>query len=129
MKNLIKYCLAAFAIFFISSCKKDSSDNSLTGKWKQTEYYISIGGPGSWKAVDKKSNNYIQINIDGTLAGNSYLDYKTYIIKNSTIITFYKADGTYEDFYYTITNKGLTLSPAGPVVCIEGCSDRYIKIK
>lgn len=128
MKSLIKYCLLP-VIIFISSCKKDSTDNSLIGLWRQTEYYISIGGPGSWKAVDKNSYNYLQIKKDGTLAGNNYSDYKTYLIKSSTIITFYKADGTYEDYYYTITDKGLTLSPAGPIVCIEGCSDRYAKVK
>ena len=127
MKSLLKRCLVTLVIFTVS-CKKDSLINSLNGTWKQTEYYMSIGGPGSWKQVDKKSNYYVQINKDGTLAGNSYSDYKTYTIKDSTIVTFYKPDGTFENYYYTITNNVLTLSPAGPIICIEGCGNRFTKI-
>ena len=129
MKSRIKYCLMAL-IVFVCSCKKESSNNALIGKWKLAESYVGTGSGNTdkWMPVDPKSNLDVQFYKDGNLGGNSYPIYKSYSIKDNKIVTFYKPDGTYEDFTYTIANNSLTLSPAGPIFCVEGCAYRYVNV-
>lgn len=116
---------------FVCACKKESNNSSLTGKWKLTATYRGTGSSSTddWKPVDLKTNLYLQFNNNGSLGGNSYYrTYVSYIIKDGQIVTLYKADGVYENYSYRIENNVLTFSMAGPIVCFEGCSDRYVRV-
>ncbi len=124
MKNLIT-TFSITLIILISSCKKDSNNNNLFGKWKETEYYLSIGGPGFWTPVPPQKNSYVQFNSNGSLSGNVFSEYVRYTIKNSSTIILYDKNNMLENYDYTITNGILEMSPIGPDLCIEGCSIRF----
>lgn len=126
MKKLIKI-FSVTLIIFICFCKKDSSNTSLTGKWKETEYYLSIGGPGSWMPFSSNTNYYVQFNSNGSIEGNAFSGYISYTIKDSKTITLYKQDNTIENYSYSIANGILQMSPIGPIVCTEGCGSRFTK--
>jgi hypothetical protein len=52
----------------IAACKKDGSEPSLTGKWKQIEYFNTLP-PGScqcWIANDDIHANKLEFKSDGT---------------------------------------------------------------
>ncbi|MDB5135729.1 MAG: hypothetical protein JWP37_2332 [Mucilaginibacter sp.] len=121
--------LSALVILGTSACKKDSGakgNTTLQGKWKVIGSMISSGGPMYF--VPDNGNHYAQFNTDGTITGSAFPDEVYYKIKDSITITMTKADKiTYEDYYYKIKQDSLTLGPAGPIVCIEGCSIKLIK--
>lgn len=126
MKRLIKI-LSVTLIIFIFSCKKDSSNTSITGKWKETEYYLSIGDPDSWMPFSSNTNYYVQFNNNGSIGGNVFSGYIKYTIKDSKTITLYKQDGTFANYSYSIVNGILEMNPLGPIVCTEGCGSRFTK--
>ncbi|WPU93264.1 hypothetical protein SNE25_28490 [Mucilaginibacter sabulilitoris] len=128
MKHFILILFAAVAIQ-ISACKKDNktkADTTLTGKWKLVRNKISSGGPMYW--VKATNVSYALFNTDGTLDGTAFNDFKFYTLKDSVTLTLNKADKTeYEDYRYNIKGDSLTMSPLGPVICIEGCAMQFIK--
>ncbi len=128
MQKLIKFHFFLWVIL-VCACKKDNAGNVLIGRWQLAESYVGTGSGNTdkWKPVDSKTSLYLQFKSNGTLGGNSYYpSYTSYVIKDNKIVTFYKPSGTYEDFAYTVSTNSLTLSPAGPAVCIEGCASRYV---
>jgi hypothetical protein len=121
----IKYLILLFCIT-LSACKKDKTvATDLAGEWKLSEYYISSGGPGEWKAAEQKTQ--IKFGSNGTMSGNAYPDRVKYAIKDSVTLSFYDNKNSVVDFRYRLKNGTLTLSPTNPV-CIEGCASKFIKI-
>jgi hypothetical protein len=87
---------------------------------------ISSGGPMYW--VKATNTTYAQFNTNGTLSGTAFADFNQYVIKDSVTIMLTKADKTqYENYRYKIKGDSLTMSPNGPVYCIEGCAMQFIK--
>lgn len=129
MKNPA-FALLLVLCFLSVSCTKSLVDPlKLQGKWRITASFISTGAPGQWiPAPNKKNYDYVQFNENGTLAGTLFTDYKTYSVKDSITLTFFKADQTIENYSYLLKDGTLTLSPVGPVYCIEGCADRFVKV-
>lgn len=132
MKTIVKtLSLVLITLFCISACKKDNTikgNTTLTGKWLYAGGTLSDG----WKTYFVKATTYsfVEFKNDGTLGGTAFNDYKNYTIKDSTIIKMTKADTTqYENYYYRIKGDSLFLSPRGPIICIEGCSDHFVKVK
>ena len=129
--------LIIVAILVIAACSKENNEiidvlgnpKVLVGKWKLTESLNDPGdGSGKWTKVSGSNVNYVEFKADGQLSG--YGDYKTYTVKDSTILTFTKADGvTYQDQRYQLQNGMLSMSPAGPIWCIEPCGLRYKKVQ
>jgi len=127
--------LAAFLLVFAVACKKSSNriiepiENSLTGKWTYTEYYMSIGGPGDWHAVSPPKQT-IEFKADGTFIpcesfckeANHFeiIDSVTVKIEPSSISLGYVL------MRYDIkpSERTLYLSPSNPI-CIEGCSSKF----
>lgn len=102
-------------------------NNTLTGKWKLAGSMVSAGGPMYYVPAANK-NSYIQFNADYTLVGNVFADYNYFKIKDSVTVTLTKADKTsFENYRYSFRNDTLVMSPSGPLFCIEGCSDLFVR--
>jgi hypothetical protein len=125
--------LALLITLFAGACKKDNSaaGTTLTGKWKVTGHFISAGGPMYYMPEPAKADyDYVQFNTNGTVEGAVFKDYLSYKLKDSITITFTKADNiTYQNYRYKIQGDSLTMSPAGPIMCIEGCSIIFHKVR
>jgi hypothetical protein len=133
MKHLI-CLLSAVLILVVSACHKDSAvvipasktKATLPGTWKVIGSMISSGGPEYFVADNNK--DYATFNADGTIGGTAFSGYKYFTVKDTVTIHMTSADqATYEDYYYTIKHDTLTMGPAGPSVCIEGCSVILVK--
>jgi hypothetical protein len=131
MMKIFTKILAIAMVVLIFACNKDNVTSlALVGKWKATESLVSAGGPAYWVAAPAKTNyDYIQFDQDGKLEGSAIGDYVKYAVKDSVTVVFSKRDNTIENYRYTIINGVLTMTPIGPVYCIEGCGDRYVKVE
>ena len=116
-------------LFLFAACDKETLEldqDSIPGKWKLRESYSSDGGPGKWE--QSKKDLVVEFKTDGTLAGNVFQEYVSYTIQDTKTIVFLKADKTEQNYGYELKDGILTMSPAGPIMCIEGCADRFVKI-
>ncbi|RWY47965.1 hypothetical protein [Mucilaginibacter gilvus] len=137
MKTIIKISFALFAIAVIAvACtnKQGAVPNaSLTGKWRYIGSRMSSGGP-QYFVPATNSNGYLQLNADASmywkLPDNSTGSYVKYTVLDSVKLKLSSADGKeYEDYYYKIKGDSLSLGMAGPIVCYEGCSEHFVKVK
>lgn len=129
MKNAIKL-LSICLLFLISACDKDEDKldtNTLPGKWKLMESYVVTGGYGDWR--QQNSDLIVEFKDDGTLAGNAYAAYVSYTRKDSHVLIFKAADGAEQEYNYELRDGKLRLSPNGPIMCIEGCGQGFVKVK
>ncbi|MFD1258425.1 hypothetical protein ACFQ3S_16585 [Mucilaginibacter terrae] len=129
MKSNIKFILAILMLLTIS-CKKDKVETiELTGTWRLNESYINSGGGTVRTIVDKEPFEFIQFKENGDFNGAIvYKEYKTYKIKDSTIVILTKADNTTQSYKYIIERGTLTLSPVEPILCIEGCGNSFSRV-
>lgn len=116
------------------SCSKDKAklivDETLSGTWKLSASYADIGnGQGKWTPVSEHSASLVTFKDNGVLEGNAFSDYSTYSVKDSVTLTFFKKDKTEQNYRFKIGNGELTMSPAGPIMCIEGCGSKFVKTK
>lgn len=128
--------LPLILLLFITSCSKDKAnithDDTLKGTWKLSESYIDIGdGRGKWRPVSEYSTqiSLLTFKDSGVLDGSAYSKYVTYAVKDSITLTFYEKDKTEQNFRFNISNGVLTMSPSGPIFCIEGCGQKFRKLK
>jgi len=138
MKTFAKVFVLATVVFF-AACSKNNMDvidvfgnpAVLTGKWKLSETLADPGdGSGQWQKVPKESKDYIVFGEDGKLSGNAFEEYSTYAVQDSTTLKFTKPDGvTYQDYRYKLQGGALSMSPAGPIMCIEACGIRFKKVE
>jgi hypothetical protein len=134
MKTL-SFILLLFLGLFLITCKKDNSgvvDNTLTGRWKLTETYASIGGGNgteNYVPVSKTNQDYIIFNTNGTLNGTAFPNEVSYVLKDSVTIAITSKDNSVENYRYSIKNGVLQMSPARPIFCIEGCGQRFSKVR
>ena len=127
MKNLI-LILIIVAGMQLGACKKDNTgaNKAVTGKWQLSRNLLSTGGPGFWQPA--ADNVYVQFNINGIITGNAFPGFITYMVKDTATLTMYNADKTsYEDYRYKVTADSLTMSPAGPTTCVEGCAMQFAR--
>jgi len=111
------------------SCKKAAVDpaHPLIGKWRVIANFISPGGPGTWINVANGTNTFVQFNADRSIKGNEFPQYSTYAYKDSTTLTLTGPTVNPENYFYKISHDTLTMGPAGPIFCIEGCGTRFIR--
>jgi hypothetical protein len=130
--TFMKRAIQIFSIvllFLFAGCDKDTVEldqDTIPGKWKLRESYISDGSPGKWE--QSKKDLVVEFKTDGSLAGNVFSNYVSYVIKDTKTIVFMKADKTEQNYAYELKDGVLTMSPSGPIMCVEGCADRFIKI-
>ena len=132
MKTLTFILLLLFGLFLIT-CKKDNpgeGDNSLTGKWKLSEVYADPGdGSGTYHPVSKTNTDYVIFKADGTLDGTAFPNDASYVIKDTVTLAITSKNNEVENYLYKIKNGVLQMSPNGPYFCIEGCGQRFNKVK
>ena len=125
--------LGLVLLFLTVACKKsiEPIESSLIGKWTYTEYYISIGGPGEWRAVTPP-NQTIEFKPDGTfIPSESFLkDANRFEILDSVTVKFQPVS-TPSGFIlmgYIIDTmeRELQMYPVNPM-CIEGCSNKFTR--
>jgi len=130
------YTLFALAILSTISCKDTAIHSPLVGRWRVVGYYLSSGGPQYYVPASNQEIQYIQFKDNGLFSGNAYKNYASYSIKdNRTVVINYEntapdyASQPYKSIslYFSFRNDTLSMSPAGPVVCIEGCSTRFVR--
>lgn len=124
--------LFVFLLLF-ASCDKENvklDAENLTGKWRLSAYLADIGdGKGKWKAVSNKDVRYVDFKADGGLAGDAFEGYISYVIKDSVTITMTHKNQSIQNYTYGFEDGKLSMSPAGPIMCIEGCGTRFEKIE
>ncbi len=133
MKHLV-YLLSVVIILAISACHKDGATvipafktkATLPGTWKVIGSMLSAGGPQYF--VPDNNKDYATFNADGTIGGTAFSTFKYFTVKDTITIHMTSADkAIYEDYYYAIKHDTLTMGPAGPNICIEGCSVILLK--
>jgi hypothetical protein len=135
MKIIVKtLSLVLIMLFCVGACKKDNTikgNTALAGKWLYAGSMISSGGPQYWvKPTASNSKDYLELKSDGTMSWTGNNDFKKYTLIDSVTINMHNSDSSkYENFYYRIKGDSLALSPRGPIVCIEGCSEHFVKVK
>ncbi len=134
MKKTFKLLLLSTILFTISCSKSKDKlvlDEKLTGgRWKLSE---SLNDPGSgtakWAPVSANPVYYVSFKDNGQMEGNMYPDYTSYTLKDSVTLSFIKKDKSIQNYRYKIDKGVLSMSPAGPIMCIEACGTRYVKIE
>lgn len=142
MKTLTKL-FACIIILLMAACTKMQeiviTNASLTGTWKLNATYMDPGnGSGTYVPAVNPGNNSITLNPNGSLEVSGLADtnnfllyfaqYNSFTIKDSVTLVFKKqVDATTQNFIYKIEGNKLSLIPAGPVMCIEGCGIRFQK--
>lgn len=148
MKHIARL-LPVLIILFLFACQKDGIKNTtrnkntisttgtdtlidkngniaLTGKWKVVGNMISSGGPMYF--VPATGNDNVEFNANGEMSGSEFAGFTSYTIKDTVTLHMLKADNTtYADYRCTIKGDSLSMSPAGPTYCIEGCVIKLVK--
>jgi len=136
----LTYILLLAVILLTSSCVKELAADSptvkgktaaknnvaLTGKWKLVESLLDPGdGSGKWLPVTTSTT--FELNTDGTTSGTTFTDYVSYAVTDSVTLAFKRADATIQNYLFVISNDTLSMSPNGPIRCIEGCGIKFKK--
>jgi hypothetical protein len=101
----------------------------ITGKWRYTESYYSIGGPLIYVSTES-AGQWIIFNADGSFKSNipHFINISSYKILDSSRVKFIAPTQQpgYRLFYLSLdpVDNSLTLSPAD-FVCKEGCGDKF----
>ena len=143
MKILTKLS-ACLIILLAAACTKMQDvvliNTPLTGTWKLNATYMDPGsGNGTYRPVDNPGNNSITLKTNGALEVSGLDDsenfllhfsqYKSFTIQDSVTLIFKEqANNKTQKFIYKIEGDKLSLIPAGPVMCIEGCGIRFKKV-
>ena len=127
------FVLIAIWSLALISCNKSSVvpttlNEKISGKWRHTQYYYSIGGPLIY--VSKESGNqWIVFSADGKFSSNipHFYNFSRYEILDSTKLKFtITTPPGFRLFYFSLTPlaNSLSLSPAD-FICVEGCGDIF----
>ncbi|MEO6520358.1 MAG: hypothetical protein ABIN91_01665 [Mucilaginibacter sp.] len=129
MKAVYRTIFLATVILAVACHKDNVTETSITGKWKLTEVLADPGdGSGKFNPVAPKADyDYVKFELNGKLEGTVLSDYVRYSIKDS-VITVFKTDNTLQNYQYKIHDGVMDMSPAGPLFCIEGCANRFVKV-
>lgn len=138
-----KFDVIATLLFFVA-CNETmdepiTADESLiAGNWKQTEAFISAGGPQYWIAVE--NGEEIEFFENGTFSSDRFTEciVGNFSINENKLLLEYNCTGfktqseneegfiTYELEFYS---NYIILTPTSGPICIEGCSYKYQNIK
>jgi hypothetical protein len=115
----------------LAACKKDDGPAlALTGKWQLRQTIESEAMGGKWQNVQKESEiESLEFRADGTYQSNLKPNFTRYSVKpDSSKITITSPAGKKYVYLYKLDSKYLTFSEIEPIICIEGCSSRFVKI-
>ena len=129
---MIRFITIIILTLAIVSCNKETvpanSSGSISGKWRYTQYYYSIGGPPIYISTES-TGQWIKFNNDGSFSGNvpKFANFKRYEMVNPSTIKFINPQQAgFRLFYLNLDSihNLMTLSPAD-YICIEGCGDIF----
>lgn len=134
-----RYFLLLMLLGF-SSCDKESKEESIplrsseiVGSWQLSETYISPGGQTSWQAVENGDIYYFV--MDGAFSQINVLEVNpfrsgTFSYANELLVLSFTFAGEEKSQTYLVemADSTMTLTPAGPAICIEPCLYRFKKI-
>lgn len=115
-----------------------ADESVIVGKWKNTEAFISAGGPQYW--VDVENGEYIEFFENGTFSSNRFTECiigKFSIEENKLLLEYncngFNAESENEEGFITYKlefySDYFILTPTSGPICIEGCSYKFQKIK
>jgi hypothetical protein len=121
------FLLAILMFTGFASFKKDrQADDHLIGKWK---YLESVSGKGDGTKIAGKTpgmiGKYISFYQNGKVTGN-YIKNGSYKITGASTIIISQATKSIK-YNFEIRLDKLTLSQTDPIICDEGCADRFVK--
>lgn len=125
----MKFLLVAL-IVIACSCKDSNSsrENRLQGRWQMVSSYADIGdGKASWREADSKNPRIIEFTTAGDYIDDSNNIRQKYVQQDSTHLQIIPV-GQQMPFMITIiklTEDSLELKPN----CIEGCGEKYVRVK
>ena len=121
---------STLAILIITGCQIPVKKGGLNieGRWQLTDYYADIGdGKENWRKPDKNHTRTIEFKPKGEFVDSDNPDLTRFVLRDSVHleISLKTAD---EPFTWTIvrlSSDRLELRPS----CIEGCGEKYKRIK
>ncbi len=105
-----------------------NGNNKLTGNWKMVSYYADIGdGKEHWQTVNEQQQRTIEFKQNGEFIDSENDQLIRYVMRDSSRIDIISKDNPqpYTMTIIQLTDTKLQLRPN----CIEGCGEKYEKIK
>ncbi len=129
------FLLIGFLLFACNDGELNPLDEKLdvlqiNGTWQLSESSYSIGdGVQHWQPVN---NGYsYTFKADSTFLSNRFehCDGGTYSITNNRLTLDFNCEGADKVYIenFQLKEGALFLSPVSPIICIEGCSFKFIK--
>ncbi len=132
--------LMILGVLLFTSCNNNDDESTIAnesliiGKWKQTEAYISSGGPQYW--VDSENGEEIEFFEDGTFSSDRFTECSIgiFLTEEEKLILEYNCiefntDSENEEGFITykleLYSDYFILTPTSGPICIEGCSYKY----
>jgi len=136
-----KLCLTLIlGLILFTGCNNNNdepipaNESLMAGKWKQTEAFISSGGPQYWVAVE--NGEEIEFFDNSAFSSNRFTECMAgnFSIERNKLLLAYNCNGfstpseneegfiTYELNFYS---NYFILTPTSGPICIEGCSYKY----
>ncbi len=140
MQNIKIGCSTVFILLLLgcdsNEQKLNDDDDSIFGKWKLVESYISVGGPQYWADVE----DGIEFNffVDGSFTSGSFFDCTNgnFEIESNELYLMYDCQKIKDKFQnsegvisydFSFENDFLLLTPT-TLMCVEGCLYKYKRI-
>lgn len=124
----IYFSLLIAIIAFNCGCVSNSDDHSIIGKWKMTYTYADIGdGKENWIEANNKQPRIIEFKRNREFEDSQNDKTGHYELVDSTHITILPDDKSapYKLTIINLTRDSLLLRAN----CIEGCGEKYVRIK
>src|SRR5688500_1823440 len=114
-------------ILVVSSCQFSPGQSpAIVGKWKMTHFYADIGdGKGTWQEADKQNTRTIEFKKNGEFIDSQKDKTGKYALLDSTHVEIKDNSQSYK---MTIVELGTDLLVV-KANCIEGCGEKYVRIK
>jgi len=139
MKVTKAYILFVFLVI-LSSCQEVEEEkivplsvNKVLGSWQLKSTYISPGGATTWQEVT--DGDILSFAIDRTFTQTNTFEDNfdksgTFELNDGILTWTYQenSDEKTQSFSVEMAKNTMTLSPAGPIFCVEACLSRYERI-
>ena len=114
-----------------------TEESLMLGEWKNTESFISAGGPQFW--VDAENGEEISFLKNGKFRSNRFAECQggNFSIESDTLILDYSCRGFQSDaeneqdlitYILEFNDDHFILTPTSGPICIEGCSFKFEKL-
>lgn len=135
-----QYLVILISLCFLQiSCRKaieyitDPIENTITGEWVFTEYFMSPGDAGQWHEANP-AGRIAEFKADGSFVSTRHelKNFNRYeLVDNDKVklLTAYPGGTTLLLRFSVETDKALLYIYPGEYLCFEGCSDKYRKVK